>query len=628
MYVSIEQLVDVHIDDSLHKRALSDKSAPATLIKMTFVGAEGAGKTSLIRTLLSKPFQSNEASTIGAYFTKAISSFINNSYIDSDDSLTSLTYSRSHSLEWNEMKSPEVNLLIRKQFNKKMSEAVKKLSGSEEGRHENSVGSVAETNFTAETTSLGSFTQLQINDDVIISDEHSDDLEVSTSSRDLREAAYGMKTEDQIRFVLSDYGGHLIFHNFHLLFTSEDDVISITVDASQDLDAPVIPRERCDHSKQKRTAAGMLTPLQTIHLWLQSIHARRIEPQNANSHAMSRIFPTVLIVATHVPWLFFRKRDFIRKIRDSLLLKPYAEHLPEDDEYAFHFLDNKHRWLHRKRIVKLKNVLLFSSRRLFRKRHPVSFLKFEEVILNAVEEKKEKLTLLETLEIAVSCGITARRDTNDNDFLVALAHFTKKGVLLYYPDIPALKDTVFISPQWLADVFSSIITTHKLVKEGNQFRQAWLRYDEYGILEEKFLNHILQQSNNFENKSIILGLFEKFNLAVRIPSSTRFTGESYEIDKTGSTYLVPSLLVDNPSYRQIFNVDSYKDGHDFVSVAFYFPDKFVPETTVNQLLVKSIQWNVQREYKIERYVLYVLSKELACYTMKVKQTDNILTVKD
>ena len=114
-------------------------------------------------------------------------------------------------------------------------------------------------------------------------------------------------------------------------------------------------------------------------------------------------------------------------------------------------------------------------------------------------------------------------------------------------------------------------------------------------------------------------MFEKFNLAVRIPSSTRFTGESYEIDKTGSTYLVPSLLVDNPLYRQIFNVDSYKDGHDFVSVAFYFPDKFVPETTVNQLLVKSIQWNVQREYKIERYVLYVLFKELAYYTMKVNK---------
>ena len=619
MYVSIEQLVDIHIDDSLYKRALSDKSAPATLIKMTFVGAEGAGKTSLIRTLLGKPFQSDEASTIGAYFTKAISSIINNSDIDSDDSLT---YSRSHCLEWNEIKSPEVNLLIHKQFNNKMSEAVKKLSGSDE----ESPGELeVETNFTTETRSLGSFTELQINHDVIATDKHSNDLEVSTSSRDLREAAYGMKTEDQIRFVLSDYGGHLIFHNFHLLFTSEDDVISITVDASQDLDAPVIPRERCDHSKRKRTAAGMLTPLQTIHLWLQSIHARATKPQDANSHAMSRIFPTVLIVATHISWLFFRKRDFIRKIRASLLLKPYAEHLPENDDFAFHFLDNKHRWLYRKAIVKLKNVLLCSAKRLFRKRHPVSFLKFEEAILNVVEGRKEKLTLLETLEIAISCGITDKRDTNDQDFLVALAHFTKKGVLLYYPDIPALRDTVFISPQWLADVFSSIITTHKLVKEGNEFRQAWLRYDEYGVLEERFLNYILKQSNNFENKDVILGLFEKFSLAVKIPSSTRFTGESYEIDKTGSTYLVPSLLVDNPSYRKSFDVDSYKAGYDFISVAFYFPDKFVPETTMNQLLVKSIQWNVQRGYKVERYVCiyYLISSYLRMYLYKEsKQVNN------
>ena len=95
------------------------------------------------------------------------------------------------------------------------------------------------------------------------------------------------------------------------MFTSEDDVISITVDASKDLDSPVIPRERCDYSKEKRKAAGMLTPLQTIHLWLQSIHARAVRPQSVDGHAMSRIYPTVLIVATHISWLFFKSSNLL-----------------------------------------------------------------------------------------------------------------------------------------------------------------------------------------------------------------------------------------------------------------------------------------------------------------------------
>ena len=601
MFVSVEQLVDFSVDDSLYKSALSEKSAPTTLIKMTFVGAEGAGKTSLIRTLLGKPFQGDEAATIGAYFTKAISSFIKSSYRNPGDNIT---YSRSHSLEWKEITFPEVNLLVHNRFNRELSDAFekhKKQSGSND-HNDDEIENPVE--ISAETKSLGSFTELQatngVGDNVFATEQRPRDLEVSTSSKDLREATYGIKTGDQIRFVLSDYGGHLIFHNFHLLFTSEDDVISITVDASYDLDVPVIPRERCDYSKQKRVAAGMLTPLQTIHLWLQSIHARATKPKHNDDHGISRIYPTVLIVATHVPWFFFQKLQFIRRIRASLVNKPYAQHLPENDEYAFHFVDNKYRWLFKSGIFKLKDILLLSARRLLQKMHPVCYLKFEEIILKKVEENKDKLSLLETLEIAISCGITDKEDTNNNDFLVALAHFTKKGVLLYYPDIPALRDTVFISPQWLADVFSSIITTHKLVKEGDPFRQAWLRYDEYGILEEGFLDHILEKNNNFENKDVILGLFEKFNLGVKIPSSTRFTGRSYPVDNTGHTYIVPSLLIDDPLYRKRFDAASYQTGSDFVSLAFYFPDKFVPETTMNQLLVKCIQWNVEKGYQLER----------------------------
>ena len=607
MYVSIEQLVDLCIDDSLYRMVLNEKSAATTLIKMTFVGAEGAGKTSLIRTLLGKPFQSNEASTIGAYFTKAISLFISSSYANSD---SNLKYCRFHSIEWKEVEIPEVNSLIHNQFIGKVSESVerhKELSISDN----NDTNSVNVESL-GERNSLGSFTELQANDGVdddrIFTDEERlCDLEVTISSKDLREATYSTKMANHIRFVLSDYGGHLIFHNFHLLFTSEDDVIAITIDASHDLDSPVIPRERCDYTKEKRTAAGMLTPLQTIHLWLQSIHARATtKPENASNIALSRIYPTVLIVATHVWWLF-RRQQFIDKIRATLIDKPYAQHLPENDEAAFHFINSKHRWWYKNAIVKLKNVLLLSARYLFQEKRPVCYLKFEEAVLRAVEENVEKLTVLETLEIAVSCGITDKRDSDDKDFLEALTHFTKKGVLLYYPEIPALRDTVFISPQWLVDVFSSIITTHNLVKEGDPFRQAWLRYDQFGILEEDFLNHILKKNNNFENKNVILGLFEKFNLAIKIPSGTRFTGNAYQVNETGSTYLVPSLLLDNPSYRETFEVDCNKAGHDLMSLVFYFPDGFLPETTVNQLLVKCIQWNFERGYKLERYRLYHFS---------------------
>jgi len=70
----------------------------------------------------------------------------------------------------------------------------------------------------------------------------------------------------------------------------------------------------------------------------------------------------------------------------------------------------------------------------------------------------------------------------------ALLHFCNKGVLLYYPDVPALQDVVFVNPQEVSDLVSSVISTHNCEPSSAKLQLSCNRYDTYGFLEEELLD--------------------------------------------------------------------------------------------------------------------------------------------
>jgi len=82
-----------------------------------------------------------------------------------------------------------------------------------------------------------------------------------------------------------------------------------------------------------------------------------------------------------------------------------------------------------------------------------------------------------------------------------------------------------------------------------------------------------------KDKSVILGLLEKFSLAAKVPPKTKFPGEI-----AFSEPAEVSLLV----YDQTDEFHA-KESNDIV-VVYHFGGKFLPETIFNKLLVRTMHW--------------------------------------
>ena len=139
--------------------------------------------------------------------------------------------------------------------------------------------------------------------------------------------------------------------------------------------------------------------------------------------------------------------------------------------------------------------------------------------------------------------IARKADITEDTVREALLHYSYKGVLLYYPDIPALQDEVFVDPQEVSDLVSSVISTHDCEPSCADLQLSCDRYDTYGLLEEALLDEMLERCGRLHRKE---GLLKKFDLAVEVSVSTKFDAEEdmYEVPKSGRVFVVPSMLED------------------------------------------------------------------------------------
>lgn len=123
------------------------------------------------------------------------------------------------------------------------------------------------------------------------------------------------------------------------------------------------------------------------------------------------------------------------------------------------------------------------------------------------------------------------------------------------------------------------------------------RFDKFGILEESLLDYMLERSNYAKN--IVLGFLEHFDLAVEIDRCTTFENEddTYRPPDTGRVFFIPSMLVYNEKEKYI-----KPQGHIDNVMLYHFPDKFLPETVFNHVLISTIRWCQNNGHRICRYV--------------------------
>ena len=355
-----------------YREALKNGSRSSNQFKLVTLGAEGAGKTSTISTLLGEEFQPNQETTVGA-------------------SISSCKISRSIATsEWKKITvTARVTEIPRLRRDEMRAEIDKELS--------------------QDPTPCRSSVKQYFHQKSV------DDLDEIM-------AAPGIK-KDETRMIVFDIGGQEVYHEIHFLFLAIEDVALLIFKASIGLHTPVEPRAHSLKVQEKIAVRGMRTNLQTMEVLLQSVYSRG---KKAPEGSISPRVPVVLMVGAHAEGISIEEQEkMIQEIQEYFFGTPLFKHLPHSKNDRFYFIGNSKP--DQKVVDHLRSTILKAVQIVIRIDRPISYLSFEEKILELNEVRIEKAM---AVSIAESAGIDGEHKIN-----ALLDYYTKKGILLYFPEL-------------------------------------------------------------------------------------------------------------------------------------------------------------------------------------------------
>ena len=533
-----------------YQKALKKGKRRSNKFKIVLVGAEGAGKTSTAHSLLGKDFEPQQPSTVGA-------------------AVNTCTADRFFATKWKQITLDHQLKQLPNQFKQELKLCMSKISTEEaELPRPEEVGSSKQPEMN---------TQPEFLPPEKIPEELVAKVQEVVETQEIHDG--------DVQIIILDLGGQEIYYHVHFLFLAQEDVVFLTFDASKDLDEPVICRQRLTRFQEKIKTRGMQTNLETIEILMQSVYSHCGKVVVGQVYISNRI-PTIILVATHSKSLSLQEKNgIIRKIYQKFAGRPFMDHLPRSRNEAVFFVDNSQR--DPKVFEALQAVALKAAAPTIAEECPISYLQFETEILKE-SQRRAVISQQEALVIAEKAGL-------QGNLMEVLNHYTLKGTLFYYPDVESLQNEVFVSPQEVSDMITSVISTHNCEPSSADLQLAYGRYDSYGLLEEKLLNDMLKSADRYKDKRIILGFLEKFYLAVEVSRDTKFAEEeeSYETPTSDRVFLVPSMLVYNTE------ADPIQRKGD-ITLSFHFPDKFVPENVFNQVLVNLVSWCKLQGHHVHR----------------------------
>ena len=524
-----------------HRSALKGKRQ-ANQFKIIMLGPEGAGKSCTVDSLLDKPFK-HQPSTVGANIEHTC------------------TIGREFVTNWKPKEIHEqVSQHYKYEVKKSMTEAMRDnetLSDQQEHEEPEELPPLEEINKAKE--------MLQ-------------NTEVP---------------EGDVRVVIYDVGGQEVYYELQFLFLASLDVVFLAFDASKNLNDPVIRRYRYNRVQEEYKTRKKQSTLEAIEFALRTIHSRC--GVKSESGALSYYTPTVVLVATHSKECK-SKNGITTKLRDYLMEKGLTGHLIKKDflKCGIIFIDNQQRVEYNSAILLLKEIAVKAAFCAINENRYVSYLNFEIAIL---EQSSYKCISWQDASITAKNSVV---EDSEEKLSELLDFYTKRGVLLYYPEVEALKDRVFVSPQEVSDLVSTVIKIHEytddILLEGDLNKKC-IRFDKFGLLEEELLDDILEKSGRTKDKTVILGFLEKFDLVVEVDRDTKFENEqfSYTLPENGRVFFVPAMLIYNET-------ETYKPNTGSVDnvILYYFPDKYLPDIVFNHLLVSVIKWRKEYQYRIRQ----------------------------
>ena len=235
---------------SEYKKQYAMGKSTSRSCKITFVGPARAGKTSCVQTLLDKPFNSREPSTLGATLNSQAVVSLLRSWPQEHDLEKGIRLDTYVAVNWKEADNKDLVVLLDKEYKTEMYERLQKVIKSTSKSHTTSqerspidkcCDSLTEVDQTA-----ASIHSENIPD---VSNPQNMDTDLSMHEKEVfdcvKEVMLGCKTDKlAIKVSLSDFAGQIRFFHFQLLFLKRQDVIVLTINAMLNPEEPLLSPEQ------------------------------------------------------------------------------------------------------------------------------------------------------------------------------------------------------------------------------------------------------------------------------------------------------------------------------------------------------------------------------------------------
>ncbi|XP_070568954.1 death-associated protein kinase 1-like isoform X2 [Ptychodera flava] len=533
----------------IYEKACTEGRKKVYRARVMFVGQQGVGKTSLAKCLRGEEFQCDEPSTNGIE-TDPSACVVD---IKEWKSTASADDTSNSALSGNTFNSTVARLVAAALRNDSSAEPISGEEGQKmeeerdqredlEPEQEYDVCSSEDEGFleTADissplhkepTSSLGIRESPKTEE---LPDEIAEMIEQLAVEGALDVDEEDLDSEPEITLSFWDFGGQSVFYTTHQVFLTNRAIYILVLDATQPLDSSVSPEMRHGvheiHTEQTTSKVK-----DYIHFWLNSIHASVSAPRkpldsgdisgvSSAQNKSQAASPAVFLVATHKDKLVQdaelseseradeqerMSKEFLTDVRKYL-----GEHVQAAHEHVLaeqFVVDNSCKARtgdNDPQLSSLQRQLYNVARQQswMGEEMPIKWLRLEEKVNKLKDEGVKFMSLKEVEEIARSIMIK-----DIDDVKVILQFYHDLGDIIYFNE-PRLENLVILDPQWLIDVFKSIITVKQYQCQDPRCRQYWDKLDKEGILHIQLVDSVWDALNLNSQRDVLLDIMEKFDL--------------------------------------------------------------------------------------------------------------------
>ena len=478
-----------------YKIALSHGELDVAYTRIMLLGPAGAGKSSLKRGLMSKPFDSRMNSTIVADVQS-----VRHEWAQAGD-------------QWRDV-TPEDEV-------EELAQLLATVYNNPRGSQTHLSSELATTLFAGDMMPSNTDIPQGYDEEVKHSSVTSISLGATRMAKEMRSTEITQLKPQPFLHIL-DYGGQPAFLEVQPALLTSRTMFLLLFYASTDLNNKM-RSVRYDQGNEITEGGANMTTLELMEGWMSNIHANLVKCDD--KHALLE-YPRVIAVFTRRDKLKASEKDRVTKtLEERLQDRHYSEVLGKHKVLIVDNTtsgqgkkeDNAYKYL-RKEIDDFT-----SKKRNFRT--PITWVLFRKVLQMIVEkESRNTITISEAVAVGKACEI------KPEDVPKVLKFYHELGVVLFYPHIRGLGDKVILSPKWFVDCLGKVLTL-----EGREaYGKMWDLLKEKGILVQPLYATAWRGCDGVEPEEMIQLLVD-FGLAAELE-----TKQYYDADV--KQFFVPAVL--------------------------------------------------------------------------------------